>query len=225
VTAQNTLGVTRVDALAPEAVVAQIEAVVSDIGVQAAKTGMLLNAAIMSSVAETVQRLSIANLVVDPVMVSRQGDRLMDDLAIETMRESVLPLARVATPNRYEAEILADIRLHSVDDMVEAAIAIRANGPEAVVVKGGGMTGSAHAIDVYADADGVEVLETEPVQTSDTHGTGCTLSAAIAAQLARGQEPREAVRMAKQFVTDALGFALRIGSGQGPVGHFYRLLT
>lgn len=224
ITAQNTLGVTRVDALPPEAVVAQIQAVVEDIGISAAKTGMLLNQPIIAAVAEQVKCLGIKALVVDPVMVSRAGVQLIDDDAISTLRQALIPLATVLTPNRYEAQILSGLEIHTLEDMQRAAQTIHQLGSQAVLVKGGGMIGDLRGIDVWFDGHQLDTLKTETVDTQDTHGTGCTLSAAISANLALGYDPFEAVQRAKQYVTAALNHALRIGQGQGPVGHFYPLL-
>jgi hydroxymethylpyrimidine/phosphomethylpyrimidine kinase len=222
ITAQNTQGVTRVDALSPESVVAQIQAVVEDMGVQAAKTGMLLNQGIMAAVAEQVA--GMANLVVDPVMVSRTGAQLIDDAAIATLGDRLIPLATVLTPNRYEAQILSGLEILTLDDMKAAATKILTLGAKAVLVKGGGMGNDLRGVDVWFDGDRLEVLRTETVDTTDTHGTGCTLAAAIAANLALGQDPFTATQSAKNYVTEALRHALRIGHGQGPVGHFYPIL-
>lgn len=224
VTAQNTLGVTRVDALPPEAVVAQIEAVVEDIGVQATKTGMLLNQEIMAAVAAQVTRLKLENLVVDPVMVSRTGAQLIDDGAVATLRTALIPQATVLTPNRYEAQILAEMDIQTLRDMQVAAQKIYQSGAKAVLVKGGGMSGTLRGQDVWFDGQQLETLTTPIVETSNTHGTGCTLSAAIAANLALGHSPLEAARLAKTYVTTALRYALSIGAGQGPVGHFFPLI-
>jgi len=229
VTAQNTTGVTRVDALPPEAVIAQIDAVTSDMGVQAAKTGMLLNQAIIEAVAQRLTVDPIANLVVDPVMVSRTGAKLIDEGAIASLKTQLVPLAAVLTPNRYEAQILADMSVETIEDMEGAAQKILALGPKAVIVKGGGFTGELRGVDVWCakDAEGspvVEVLKTEQVETKHTHGTGCTLSSAIVANLAKGMTPLNAVKAAKTYVTEALKHALSIGKGQGPIGHFYPLL-
>ncbi|WP_421654472.1 bifunctional hydroxymethylpyrimidine kinase/phosphomethylpyrimidine kinase [Leptothermofonsia sp. ETS-13] len=224
ITAQNTLGVTRVDALPPEAVAAQMEAVVKDIGVQATKTGMLLNQEIMAIVAEQVKALGLGNLVLDPVMVSRTGAQLIDDGAIATLRSSLIPLATVLTPNRYEAQILVGMEIHTLEDMQIAARQIHQLGAKAVLVKGGGMGGDLRGVDVWFDGQQMETLTTETVATTDTHGTGCTLSAAIAANLALGREPLTATYLAKNYVTTALKHSLRIGQGQGPVGHFFPLL-
>lgn len=224
VTAQNTLGVTRVDALSAEAVSAQIQAVVGDIGVDAVKTGMLLNREIMAAVASEVESFQIHNLVVDPVMVSRSGDRLIDDEAIACLQNILIPMAAVVTPNRFEATILSNLEINSVDDMRSAAEKIYSLGAKAVLVKGGGMTGELRGVDVWFDGRSSEVLKAETVDTHHTHGTGCTLSAAIAANLALGKDLFTAVTLAKHYVTNALQYALDIGEGQGPVGHFFPLL-
>lgn len=225
VTAQNTLGVSRVDALPPASVVAQIDAVVADIGVQVVKTGMLLNTEIMAAVAAQVQYWQLPQLVVDPVMVSRAGAQLVDDEAIATLRQQLIPQALILTPNRYEAQILSGFEILTLEQMQAAARQIHRLGPQAVLVKGGGMGGELRGVDVWFDGDRLEVLQTKTVETTNTHGTGCTLSAAIAANLALGQDLFPAVRAAKDYVTQALEFSLELGQGQGPVGHFFPLLS
>ncbi|MDB9373376.1 bifunctional hydroxymethylpyrimidine kinase/phosphomethylpyrimidine kinase [Nodularia sphaerocarpa] len=225
VTAQNTLGVARVDAMSTEAVIAQIQAVVEDIGVQAAKTGMLLNQEIISAVAQQVEALQINNLVVDPVMVSRTGAQLIDNDAVKTLRQVLLPKAVIVTPNRYEAQILSGLAINTLDEMRAAAQVIHRNlRVKAVLVKGGGMLGNLRGIDIWFDGEKLETLITKQVETKNTHGTGCTLSAAIAANLAMGMDLWTAVQQAKAYVTNALTYALNIGKGQGPVGHFFPLL-
>lgn len=224
VTSQNTIGVTRVDALPPEAVAAQINAVVEDIGVQAAKTGMLLNQEIIATVADRVSALALPNLVVDPVMVSRTGAQLIDDEAIATLKSELLPQAALVTPNRYEAQILSGLEINNLGDMEQAAERILKLGMQAVLVKGGGMSGELRGVDVFFDGDRLEVLQTETIDTTDTHGTGCTIAAAITANLAFGRDLLTAVQAGKDYVTQALHFSLRIGKGQGPVGHFFPLL-
>jgi len=225
VTAQNTLGVNRVDALPPASVVAQIDAVVVDIGVQAVKTGMLLNAEIMAAVAAQLQHRRLTPLVVDPVMVSRTGAQLIDEQAIATLQQQLIPQALILTPNRYEAQILSGVEILTLEQMQAAARQIHRLGPQAVLVKGGGMGGELRGVDVWFDGDRLEVLQTKTVETANTHGTGCTLSAAIAANLALGQDLLPAVKAAKDYVTRALEFALELGQGQGPVGHFFPLLS
>ncbi|HLP89137.1 MAG TPA: bifunctional hydroxymethylpyrimidine kinase/phosphomethylpyrimidine kinase [Nostocaceae cyanobacterium] len=225
ITAQNTLGVTRVDAMPPEAVIAQIQAVVEDIGVQAAKTGMLLNQEIILAVAQQIKTLQIANLVVDPVMVSRTGAQLIDNAAIQTLRQELVPLAAIITPNRYEAQIFSGLEINSLEDMQTAAKIIHENlGAKAVLVKGGGMAGNLRGVDVWFDGEKLETLTTKQIETKNTHGTGCTLSAAIASNLALGENLWNATQKAKEYVTTALTYSLDIGKGQGPVGHFFPLL-
>ncbi|MDJ0798295.1 MAG: bifunctional hydroxymethylpyrimidine kinase/phosphomethylpyrimidine kinase [Calothrix sp. MO_167.B12] len=225
ITAQNTLGVNRVDAMTPEAVVAQIQAVYDDIGIQAAKTGMLLNPEIITAVSQQLKTLNITNLVVDPVMVSRTGAQLISDEAIKILQNSLIPQAVIVTPNRYEAEILSGLTIRSLEDMTEAAgIIHRDLGVKTVLVKGGGMEGDLRGVDIWFDGEQLETLQTEQIDTHNTHGTGCTLSAAIAANLAQGKDILTAVLQAKQYVTTALNYALDIGQGQGPVGHFFPLL-
>ncbi|WOD37573.1 bifunctional hydroxymethylpyrimidine kinase/phosphomethylpyrimidine kinase [Nodosilinea sp. E11] len=226
VTAQNTLGVTRVDALSPEAVIAQLDAVTGDIAVQGIKTGMLLNEAIIQAVATALKSLpSNIPLVVDPVMVSRTGAQLIDDGAIATLTRRLIPQACILTPNRYEAQLLSGLDIATLADMEAAARKIHQLGPQAVLVKGGGMTADLRSTDIWYDGREVVVLEAEVVETKHTHGTGCTLSAAIAANLALGKDPLTAVQAAKDYVTSALNHALAIGQGQGPVGHFFPLLN
>ncbi|AKG24805.1 bifunctional hydroxymethylpyrimidine kinase/phosphomethylpyrimidine kinase [Calothrix sp. 336/3] len=225
VTAQNTLGVNRVDAMAVEAVLAQIHAVYTDIGVQGVKTGMLLNQEIITAVAHQLADLQIENLVVDPVMVSRTGAQLIDDAAIASLQNLLLPLAKIITPNRYEAQILSGREIQTLDDMRQAAEIIHQKfGVKTVLVKGGGMAEKWRGVDVWFDGQSLEILTMEPVETKNTHGTGCTLSAAIAANLAKGADLFTAVKQGKHYVHQALQHSLNIGAGQGPVGHFYPLL-
>ncbi len=223
ITAQNTMGVTRVDELPIEAIAAQINAVVQDMRVQAVKTGMLLNREIIAAVVERVESLHLPNLVVDPVMVSRTGAQLIDDEAVTLLRDVLVPLGAIVTPNRYEAQILSGLPINTLDDMRAAAQQIYKCGVPGVLVKGGGMAGELRGVDVWFDGDCLEILRTVTVETRNTHGTGCTLSAAIAANLALGQDSLTAVKNAKNYVTDALQFALEIGQGPGPVGHFFSL--
>lgn len=225
VTAQNTVGVTDVVALDPAMVTAQINTVITDIGVQAVKTGMLLNQGIMAAVLAQAEEGRLPNLVIDPVMVSRAGVQLIDDLAIAFLRERLIPQAQILTPNRYEAQILTGLEITDLATMRQAAENIYALGCRTVLVKGGGMTGACHGVDVWFDGQTLEVLQTELIDTPHTHGTGCTLSAAIAARLALGEERLTAVKTAKNYVTQALKHSLAIGQGTGPVGHFYPLLS
>jgi hydroxymethylpyrimidine/phosphomethylpyrimidine kinase len=224
VTAQNTVGVTRVDALSPDAVVAQITAVFEDIGVQAVKTGMLLNREIIAAVADQIELLNIPNLVVDPVMVSRSGVQLIDDAAIDILRDRLIPQALVLTPNRYEAQLLTGQEINTLDDMRRAAEKIYQLGPQAVLLKGGGMTGDLCGVDLWFDGVDFQTLQTATIDTPNTHGTGCTLAAAIVANLALGYPLFTSVVNAKEYVTQALRYSLSLGKGQGPIGHFFPLL-
>ncbi|WP_224371588.1 bifunctional hydroxymethylpyrimidine kinase/phosphomethylpyrimidine kinase [Hyalangium versicolor] len=220
ITAQNTLGVTRVDVLPAGAVTAQIQAVASDIGVNATKIGMLSNREIIMAVAEQVRLLKLNPLVVDPVMVSRAGSRLIDDKAVGALRELLIPLATLVTPNRHEAQLLAGLEVHTLEDMHEAARRIHRLGPKAVLVKGGAMPGALRGTDVWFDGQRLETLRVETVDTPNTHGTGCTLSAAVAAHLALGRELFDATRRAKDYITTALHHPLALGRGNGPFSHF-----
>jgi hydroxymethylpyrimidine/phosphomethylpyrimidine kinase len=223
ITAQNTLGVTRVDALMPESVTAQIQAVMADMVVQAAKTGMLLNREIIIAVVDQLQANPIVNLVVDPVMVSRAGAQLIDDDAVAVLRDRLIPMATIVTPNRYEAQLLTGLEITSLATMQQAAQQIYQLGPQAVLVKGGGMTGELRGVDVWFDGKQLQTIQTQTIDTPNTHGTGCTLSAAIVANLALGYPPLTATAHAKDYLTSALRYALTLGAGQGPVGHFFPL--
>ncbi|GAB4210906.1 MAG: bifunctional hydroxymethylpyrimidine kinase/phosphomethylpyrimidine kinase [Synechococcales cyanobacterium] len=225
VTAQNTLGVTRVDALPGEAVTAQITAVVEDLGVQASKTGMLLNADIMNAVANAIEQQGLAPLVVDPVMVSRTGAVLLDPEAMTTLKQRVIPLATLITPNRWEAQILAQQEIHTLGDMREAALVIARLGCASVLIKGGSLPGESRGTDGWWDGQEWHLFPQTAIDTPHTHGTGCTLSAAITARLALGEDLAGAIQSAKHYVTAAIAHALAIGHGQGPIGHFYPLLT
>jgi hydroxymethylpyrimidine/phosphomethylpyrimidine kinase len=222
ITAQNTCGVTRVDALPIESITAQIQAVVSDMNVQAVKTGMLLNSKIIEAVCTQTPHLK--NLVVDPVMVSRTRAKLIDEAAIATLKNLLIPQAAIVTPNHFEAEILGNCQINTLADMQNAAQEIYKLGAKAILVKGGGMTGELKALDVWFDGENLEILKTELIDTKNTNGTGCTLSAAIAANLALGKLPLEATILAKNYVTQGLKFNLAIGKGVGSLGHFFPLL-
>jgi len=224
VTAQDTNGVTAVSALDPAMVVAQVRAVVDDLAPAAVKTGMLANPDIVAAVAGLAADGLLGSLVVDPVLVSTSGHRLMDDGGIDAYRRLLLPHAVVLTPNIPEAAALCGVDPGDLDDieaMTKIALALLDLGPATVVVKGGHIRG-ALAPDVVADADGVTVLEAHRVDTRNDHGTGCTLSAAICAHLALGTSSLEAVERAKAYVRRALAGASgwQLGAGHGPIDHF-----
>ena len=221
VTAQNSVTVADWVALEPHMVVAQIDAVASDMPVAAAKTGMLATAAIVAAVADTLARWRFPHLVVDPVMVAKSGDRLLDAAAESSYRERLLPLATLVTPNLPETEALLGRRVRTLADMREAARLLLALGPRAVIVKGGHLEGD--AVDVFATREHVEELPAPRIVTANTHGTGCTYSAAIAARLARGDDLGEAVRGAKAYLTEAIRRSYSVGRGHGPVDHLHPL--
>jgi len=221
VTAQNSVAVLDWVALEPRMVVRQIEAVATDMTVAAAKTGMLATAAIVSAVAEAIERFALPLVVVDPVMVAKSGDRLLDREAEAAYRERLLPLATVVTPNLPEAEALIGRPVRTLAEMREAAPALLALGPRAVVVKGGHLEGE--AVDVFFDGTRMEELPAPRIDTRNTHGTGCTYSAAIAARLALGDALLDAVRGAKTYLTEAIRRSYAVGHGHGPVDHLHPL--
>ena len=219
ITAQNTRQVTAVHEVPPEMVLAQMEAVFTDIGADAVKTGMLSSSEIIEAVTEGLRRFSSAPLVVDPVMVAKSGDRLLREDAVKSLREKLLPLAAVVTPNVPEAETLAEMRIESAEDARRAAVRIWEQGPRAVVVKGGHLPGA--AVDRLYDGKGFREFSSERVETENTHGTGCTFASAIAAGLAKGMELAAAVESAKEYVTQGLRHSYGVGGGHGPLNHFW----
>ena len=218
-TAQNTVGVRATGELAVELVAAQLDAVLEDLPVAAIKTGMLGRAAIVAIVAERVARCA-APLVVDPVMVATSGDALLSADGIEALRTLLLPHARLVTPNLREAAVLAGRAVETLDDMRTAARAIRDLGPRAVLVKGGHLSGT--ACDVLLDGDDLHELAAPRVAIERLHGSGCTLSAAITAGLARGVPLLAAVASAKAYVHEAITHALVVGRGARPLDHRVR---
>jgi hydroxymethylpyrimidine/phosphomethylpyrimidine kinase len=222
ITAQNTYSVTRVVDLDPEMVVEQIRVCVEDIGVDAVKTGMLHTTDIIRAVADELRKIP-APKVVDPVMVAKSGAPLLRDDAIKTLVEELIPIADVVTPNAREAERLAGILVKDLEDQKRAAKAIAELGARAVVVKGGHIDGPVVRDVLYFNDDYI-VLESERIQTKNTHGTGCTFASAIAAHLAHGTEIVQAVRKAKDFVTDAIRYGLDLGKGAGPVNPLWATL-
>jgi hydroxymethylpyrimidine/phosphomethylpyrimidine kinase len=214
-TVQNTCGVTGIEAVAPSFVRAQIDAVVSDIGVDAAKTGMLANAAIATAVVDAVRQHRLQPLVVDPVMLAQSGAALLDTAAREVLIRDLLPLATLVTPNVPEAEALTGMIIRSVADMRRAARMLIETGAQASLIKGGHLAG-AESIDVFDDGHSQRELSAPRLATPHTHGTGCQLSAAITAQLARGVPLLAAVECAKRFITVAISHGLALGKGAGP---------
>jgi hydroxymethylpyrimidine/phosphomethylpyrimidine kinase len=221
ITAQNTVAVTAWTALDPSLVVAQLEAVASDMLVAATKTGMLATEPIIRAVAEAAGRLRLGPLVVDPVMVAKSGDRLIDLGAQRAYVEALFPRATLVTPNLFEAEVLLGRPIHGAAAMPAAARDLLSLGMRAVLLKGGRLDGA--PVDVFADGARLVELLAARIDTRHTQGTGCTLSAAIAARLARGDELLDAIRGAKAWLTEALRHAYTVGRGRGPVDHFFAL--
>ena len=223
ITAQNTETVTMSFDLPERLIAAQVDAVADDLDIAAAKTGMLSSAEIIEVVAERIRKHDLRPLVVDPVMISKSGFKLLADDAIDSLRELMLPLATVVTPNTHEASLLAEMEIHTLDDARTAAKHIHALGPRAVVVKGGHLTDTPEANDVFYDGSTMDTFTAPRVETRNTHGTGCTFASALAAHLAKGHTPHEAASRAKRYVTAAIQHALPIGSGHGPTNHFFHL--
>ncbi len=222
ITAQNSVGVTAWTALDPGMVVAQMEAVATDMPVAATKTGMLANAAIVAAVADAAARLRLAPLVVDPVMVAKSGDRLLDAAAERAYVERLLPLATLVTPNLHEAAAFLGRPVRDVLEMRDAARDLRALGAAAVLVKGGALADD--AVDVFFDGVRLVDLTAPRVDTPNVHGTGCTLSAAICARLAKGADLLDAVRGAKAYLTEALRRSYAVGKGRGVPDHLHPLV-
>lgn len=221
VTAQDTCRVAGVIELPADFVRLQLELVVRDIGVDAAKTGMLSSAEIIEAVAEAVKEHGLERLVVDPVMRAKSGDRLLRAEAEEVLIRRLFPLAYLVTPNIPEAEALVGGSIRSAKEMAEAARRIFDLGPRAVLLKGGHLDSEAEAVDVFYDGRQVYEFRAERIRTRNTHGTGCTYSAAITAYLARGEGLLDAVRKAKEYVTAAIQHGFSLGRGHGPLNHFW----
>ncbi len=215
ITAQNTLGVTMIQDLNLEIILAQIDAVFEDIGVDALKTGMLNSKDIIETVAKGIKNRGVP-AVVDPVMVAASGARLQREDAIDALLKKLLPIATVVTPNLHEAEIIAGMKIANLEDMKKAAKKIHSAGPKNVLVKGGHLEGEV-VTDVFYDGDELTLLKSPRIRTRNLHGTGCTLSSAITAYLARGYSVRGAVELGRQFMQKAIMFGFTLGRGSGPV--------
>lgn len=224
-TVQNTLGVQEVQAVPPDFVSQQFDALIEDIGIDAVKTGMLPNGAIIQVVIDKIRHYGLSRLVVDPVMAAKGGEPLMDDATIPLLRDELLPLALVATPNIPEAEILSGIIITCPEDMKKAARIIQRSGVTNVVIKGGHLpTRTRESVDILYDGRNFHEFRAPRIDTRDTHGTGCTFASAIATLLALGKDVPEAVAGAKQYITVAIRRSWRLGKGQGPLNHLAPLL-
>lgn len=225
-TAQNTQGVTGIHPVPPAFVGQQIDSIFNDMGAEAIKIGMLFSAELIKTVAERLERYNVKQIVLDPVMVAQSGDRLLQDDAAAAIRDRLMPLAQVVTPNLPEASVLLGREIRTFDDMAAAAKDLAKIGGRCILVKGGHLAeGPADDLMYQAESDLLTPLPGERIDTPNTHGTGCTLSSAIAAGLAKGQAPEAAIKAAKGYISDAIraGAAYRLGKGCGPVHHFYKL--
>jgi hydroxymethylpyrimidine/phosphomethylpyrimidine kinase len=221
ITAQNTCGVTNIRELDGEIIADQIDAVFSDIPVNAVKVGMLANAQITAVVAGCLRKHQAVNIIVDPVMISKSGSHLLRPEAIDALKHELFPVADVVTPNLHEASAIVGFAVEDRAGMEKAAAAIKAMGPKYVVVKGGHLPGD--ACDLLYDGRQFTTFANERINSVHTHGTGCTFSSAIAACLAKGQNITEAVDTAKKYITMAIRHGFPLGKGVGPTHHFYDL--
>ncbi|MEV4294684.1 bifunctional hydroxymethylpyrimidine kinase/phosphomethylpyrimidine kinase [Microbispora rosea] len=222
VTAQNSLGVQGYWELPPEAVRAQLDSVLGDIGAQAIKTGMLASSVLVETVAEVLTGVTVP-VVVDPVGVSKHGDSLLAPQAVETVKSVLLPAATVVTPNLWEVEQLTGVKVEDAGDMPRAAEAVLALGPKWALIKGGHLPGE--PVDLLTDGASEHRFTAERHDNRHTHGTGCTLASAIASYLALGEDVPGAVRRAKEYVTGAIAHGFPLGAGIGPVDHGWRMRT
>lgn len=222
---ENTVGVTGVHPIPVEFVVGQIRSVLDDIGADAVKIGMLHSSELIRAVRQTLGQYAIRNVVLDPVMVATSGDPLLQQEAIATLRDELVPHVRIITPNIPEAELLLGRRIASQEELPEAARELSRNGRVSVFLKAGHLH-DRELVDIFYNAEEDHILElrSERLDTPNTHGTGCTLSSALAAFLAHGCSLDEAARSAKEYIASAIaaGAAYRIGHGHGPVHHFFR---
>ncbi len=231
VTAQNTTGVTAVEDISPEIVGKQMDAVFSDIQVDAVKIGMVSNKGIIKAIAEGLKKWDVKNIVLDPVMVSESGSYLLQKEARSALIEDLIPLVDIITPNLYEVVVLLEREIVTITDMEKAAIDLMNMGSDSVLVKGGHLRASvdeespnrksAKAIDIYYNGKSLNRFEAERIDTRNTHGTGCTYSSAITSYLAKGYEMNMAIEKAKKYITGAIKNSLDIGEGPGPTNHFF----
>ena len=222
VTAQNTREVTRAFDLPTDLIDAQIDAIFSDFDIAALKTGMLSSVEIVGTVAEKLRQYSPSNIVIDPVTLSKSKYPLLKPDAVERLKMELLPLATVVMPNVHEAELFAECDIQTIDDAKRAAKVIQEYGCQSVLVKGGHLSGKKSTDVLYAD-ETFTFFEAERIETKNTHGTGCTYSAAIATHLGLGKDLIAAIQSAKDYITNAIRYSLDIGGGHGPTNHFYFL--
>ncbi len=221
VTVQNTQGVFGCQDITPDIIKAQIDAIFTDIEVSAVKIGMVSQIETIKAISEKLKQYHVKNLVLDPVMISKSGFDLMKSEAKETLIKELIPLAYIVTPNLPEAEVITGMSVKNLEDMEKSAKIIYDMGAKNVLIKGGHMENE--ATDILFDGEKYTYIKRERIHTKNTHGTGCTLSSAIAANLAKGQTVKQAVQNAKEYITVAIAHSLDIGKGVGPTNHFYTL--
>ncbi|TFF63680.1 MAG: bifunctional hydroxymethylpyrimidine kinase/phosphomethylpyrimidine kinase [Promethearchaeota archaeon] len=222
-TAQNTIGVQGIFDITPDFVAQQIDSVMNDLGADAWKTGMLSNAEIIGIVVNKTKEYEMDKLIVDPVMVAKSGDPLLQRDARDILIEKLLPLSFIITPNRYEAEVLINSPIKNLKDAESAAIKIYEMGAKNVIVKGGHIPEISRAIDILYDGKEIVQVSASRIETKNTHGTGCTYASSIAAEIAKGNDFVKAVKIAKKYLTQAIkeGSKWNIGKGHGPLNHFF----
>ena len=220
VTSQNTLGVTDIVNVPTKSVISQIEAVLSDIGTDSIKIGMLSNASIVNAVSSYISQSKFEKVIVDPVMISKSGHKLLSESAIKSMIKMLIPISFIITPNIPEASIISETKINSIESAKIAAKKIVKLGAKACIVKGGHFDGP--PIDVFYDGKKYETFKSERINTKNTHGTGCTFSAAIAAYIAKGEDIISAISKSKNYINSAIQENFLIGKGYGPLNHFYK---
>lgn len=220
VTSQNTLGVTDIVNVPAKSVISQIEAVISDIGTDSIKIGMLSNASIVNAVSSYISQSNFEKVIVDPVMISKSGYKLLSESAIKSMIKMLIPISFIITPNIPEASIISKTKIHSIESAKIAAKKIVKLGAKACIVKGGHFDGP--PVDVFYDGKKYETFKSERINTKNTHGTGCTFSAAIAAYIAKGEDIISAISKSKNYINCAIQEDFLVGKGHGPLNHFYK---
>ncbi len=219
VTAQNTTGVTAIEKITPETIKKQMDAVFTDIRVDAVKIGMLSDTDTISAVSEKLLFYNAVNIVADPVMISKSGASLLQSDAEKSLIEKIIPISHIITPNIPEAEKITGIMITTIQEMKEAAKIIKEMGADNVFIKGGHLKGE--ATDLFYDGDCFFIYREKRIRTENTHGTGCTISSAIASNRAKGLDPETSVREAKNYITCAITNSFKLGKGHGPVDHFF----
>lgn len=218
-TAQNSLEVSGIHDTPQEMIALQFDALFSDFKIEAAKTGMLHSPEIIKTVASYFKKYRVKKIVIDPVMIAQSGSRLISEGAVNTLLKDLIPLATLVTPNAPEAESLSGEKVENIEDMKRAALSIAAHGCKAVLIKGGHLTGGDKVYDLLYTDNQFIVFEDEWINTQNTHGTGCTLSAAITAELAAGRDLKNAVEFARRYLRLALRYSFKPGHSYGPLGH------